>query len=273
MHNYTAWRDAFDPHLTELLHEVTRDEGRREVAGAHLADSGFHGHVVVHGHWGRPVLVFPSEAGSACDFANNGMVDAVRWLLDAGRVKLYCVDSADAITWSDRSCHWRSAPAATTSTSAGSSTRSCRSSTTTPAVQPTSSRSAAASAPSTPPTSPSARRPVPAGHLPVRQLRPDEVARWGDRGESTYFNNPTRLRRQPGRRPPRLAALAGVPAARRRAGRVGGRPDPGAAEHPPAGGLLADKGIPHELDVWGHDMPHDWPSWQRQLAHHLPRFC
>ena len=21
------------------------------------------------------------------------------------------------------------------------------------------------------------------------------------------------------------------------------------------------------------DVPHDWGSWQRQLAHHLPRFC
>ena len=29
--------------------------------------------------------------------------------------------------------------------------------------------------------------------------------------------------------------------------------------------------IPHELDVWGHDVPHDWPSWQAQLVHHLPR--
>ena len=37
--------------------------------------------------------------------------------------------------------------------------------------------------------------------------------------------------------------------------------------------LLARKGIPHELDVWGHDTPHDWPSWQAQLRHHLPRFC
>jgi esterase/lipase superfamily enzyme len=37
-------------------------------------------------------------------------------------------------------------------------------------------------------------------------------------------------------------------------------------------GLLAEKGIGHELDLWGHDVPHDWPSWRRQLAHHLPRF-
>jgi len=38
-------------------------------------------------------------------------------------------------------------------------------------------------------------------------------------------------------------------------------------------GLLAAKGIPHELDLWGYDVPHDWPSWRRQFAHHLPRFC
>jgi esterase/lipase superfamily enzyme len=38
-------------------------------------------------------------------------------------------------------------------------------------------------------------------------------------------------------------------------------------------GLLASKGIRHELDLWGHDVPHDWPSWRNQIAHHLPRFC
>ena len=38
------------------------------------------------------------------------------------------------------------------------------------------------------------------------------------------------------------------------------------------GGLLGEKGIPHEVDLWGHDVPHDWPSWRRQIAHHLPRF-
>jgi esterase/lipase superfamily enzyme len=37
--------------------------------------------------------------------------------------------------------------------------------------------------------------------------------------------------------------------------------------------VLREKGIRHELDVWGHDIPHDWPSWRAQLRHHLPRFC
>ena len=38
-------------------------------------------------------------------------------------------------------------------------------------------------------------------------------------------------------------------------------------------GLLAEKGLRHELDLWGHDVPHDWPSWRAQFGHHLPRFC
>ena len=57
--------------------------------------------VVSYGHWGRPVLAFPSERGRATDFADNGMVGAVQDLLDAGRVKLYCVDSYDGASWSD----------------------------------------------------------------------------------------------------------------------------------------------------------------------------
>lgn len=30
-------------------------------------------------------------------------------------------------------------------------------------------------------------------------------------------------------------------------------------------GILRDKGIPHWLDIWGYDMPHDWPTWQRMM--------
>ena len=37
--------------------------------------------------------------------------------------------------------------------------------------------------------------------------------------------------------------------------------------------LLDEKAISHELDVWGHDVSHDWPWWRKQIAHHLPRFC
>jgi esterase/lipase superfamily enzyme len=33
--------------------------------------------------------------------------------------------------------------------------------------------------------------------------------------------------------------------------------------------LLHHKGIPHELDVWGYDMRHDWPTWRAMLPYYL----
>ena len=58
------------------------------------------GNVVVYGHYGRPVLAFPAERGRAWDLQDQGMIDAVGGLLEAGRVKLYCVDAFDAESWS-----------------------------------------------------------------------------------------------------------------------------------------------------------------------------
>jgi esterase/lipase superfamily enzyme len=33
--------------------------------------------------------------------------------------------------------------------------------------------------------------------------------------------------------------------------------------------VLAAKGIPHHLDLWGHDIPHEWPTWRAMLPHVL----
>ena len=58
--------------------------------------------VAVYGYWGRPVLVFPAERGDAGEFERRGMVGAVSDLLGGGRAKLYCVDSFDSESWSNR---------------------------------------------------------------------------------------------------------------------------------------------------------------------------
>jgi esterase/lipase superfamily enzyme len=34
-------------------------------------------------------------------------------------------------------------------------------------------------------------------------------------------------------------------------------------------GVLNSKSIPHELDVWGTDITHDWPTWRKMLPHFL----
>ena len=34
---------------------------------------------------------------------------------------------------------------------------------------------------------------------------------------------------------------------------------------------LAAKGIPHLLDLWGHDVNHDWPWWRKMLPQCVER--
>jgi len=33
--------------------------------------------------------------------------------------------------------------------------------------------------------------------------------------------------------------------------------------------LLWSKGIPHNLDMWGHDVNHDWPWWRKMLPYYI----
>ena len=63
---------------------------------------GASGSVIAYGHWGRPVLVFPHEMGQADDFESWGMLEVVANLIDGGGVKLYCVDSYDSQSWSNK---------------------------------------------------------------------------------------------------------------------------------------------------------------------------
>ena len=60
------------------------------------------GSVIAYGHWGRPVLVFPHEMGRAEDFESWGMLEVVADLIEGGGVKLYCVGSYDAESWSNK---------------------------------------------------------------------------------------------------------------------------------------------------------------------------
>lgn len=35
--------------------------------------------------------------------------------------------------------------------------------------------------------------------------------------------------------------------------------------------VLSDKGIPHWLDIWGHDASHDWPWWRKMLPYFVEK--
>jgi esterase/lipase superfamily enzyme len=223
--------------------------------------------VIRHGHYGRPVIVFPSEAGRAEDFANNGMLGAVQDLVDAGRVSFFCVDSLDKFSWSaydqpteerarrHRVYHswleqsvlphiaWEMGGWQSNIITVGVSLGAYH------AVHLTFQRADVA--------------PMAIGLS--GNYDPTSWNGWGELGDATYFANPTAyvanmdgdhldwIRSRVsvllvvGEGPFEVSPTRSLPATREFAA------------------LLADKGIRHELDVWGHDSAHDWPWWQRSL--------
>jgi esterase/lipase superfamily enzyme len=229
--------------------------------------------VVGYGHWGRPALVFPSEQGRAWDFANNGMIGAVADLIEAGRVKLYCVDSFDAQSWAARDLPLEER---------GRRHAAYESWILDQVVPHMSGDSGGVTEFLTLGCSMGAYHALNfalkrADRFPLAlcfsgNYDPSAWHGWGERGDAAYFNNPTDY----------VAHLSGEHLdwlrSRLSALLVCGQGQwedttGSLASTRTMAGLLAGKGIRHELDLWGHDVPHDWPSWRRQLAHHLPRFC
>jgi esterase/lipase superfamily enzyme len=201
------------------------------------------GKVVIHGHYGRPVLVFPSEGGSAWDYESNGMVDAVAGVVEAGRAKLYCVDAFDS---GDRSQYesWiidqvvpfihddmgGAQDILTTGCSMGA---------------------------------------FHAANFVLRRADLFTAAicqsgnyEFGITGEVSGFHGD------------HLDWIRSRASFLLVCGQGMWEDTTGALESTKhLAWLLGEKGIRHELDLWGHDVPHDWPSWRAQIAHHLPRFC
>ena len=55
--------------------------------------------VVRWGHFGAPVLLFPTAGGDCEEVERFQMIQALRGLIEAGRIKVYSVDSVAGRTW------------------------------------------------------------------------------------------------------------------------------------------------------------------------------
>ena len=53
----------------------------------------------VYGHAGKPVLVFPTQEGRFFEFEDYGMIEVCQAEIEAGRLRFYTVDSIDAQSW------------------------------------------------------------------------------------------------------------------------------------------------------------------------------
>jgi esterase/lipase superfamily enzyme len=231
------------------------------------------GTVIVYGHYGRPLLVFPSEQGRAWDFEANGMVDAVSGLVDDGKVKLYCVDSFDASSWANRSIPIEERArrhqayeswiveevVAFVRDDCGGSVEVAATGCSMGAYHAANIVLRRADV-------------FPLGICLSGNYDPSSWNAWGERGDAAYFNNPMDY----------VAHLHGdhLDWLRSRVslllvcGQGQWEDTTGALDSTRRlASLLGGKAIRHELDLWGHDVAHDWPWWRLQLAHHLPRFC
>ena len=57
--------------------------------------------LVAYGHYGKPVVFFPTGGGDYLDCERFLMVRALRPLIDAGRIKLYAVESVCRESWTN----------------------------------------------------------------------------------------------------------------------------------------------------------------------------
>jgi esterase/lipase superfamily enzyme len=228
------------------------------------------GDVLIYGHWGRPLIAFPSQQGNVGDWESNGMIGAIEGLIEAGRVKVYCVASYDSGSWfsgaeleeaarrHNRYEDWlvnQVAPfihedcdGAEEILLAGASFGAYHA------------------------ANLALRRAdlFPVG-ICMSGVYDVTVTGGGERGMETYFHNPMDyVDHLHGEHLDWLRSQANLVLV---CGQGMWEDTTGALESTKRfAGVLARKGIRHELDLWGHDVPHDWPSWRRQVAHHLPRF-
>lgn len=244
---------------------------RRDHVKLYSPAIGADGDLIAYGHYGRPLLVFPSEQGYAFDFEDRGMIGMISGLIDAGRLKVYCVSSFD-------SASWRSGA----SLEEGAQRHGLYEDWIVHQVVPwihgdcggfqeiaVNGCSFGAYHAANFALKRADLFPLAICQSGVYDVT---VAGGGERGEAVYFNNPMDYVQH--LHGDHLEWLRSRVSLLLVCGQGQWEDTTGALESTKTfGRLLSSKGIACEVDLWGYDVPHDWPSWRMQIAHHMPRFC
>lgn len=226
-------------------------------------------HLWTYGQFGLPVIVFPTAAGFAHEWQAQGMVDALGPLLNGARIKLYCPESNVSEAWTRKD----NAPAYriqrhiayerfVLDTLVPFIRQDCGASAIPIGVAGASlgGMYAATFALKHPDTFRHAL--CMSGRYEARNFTN------GYDSPDVYYNNPLAF-------VPNLTGTA-LEHVRRNThvtlvcGR--GKWEEGCIEETIAlAGVLRRQEIPHECDLWGHDVAHDWVWWRRQAVYHFTR--
>lgn len=223
--------------------------------------------ILAFGHYGAPVIAFPSGGGQFYDFENNGMIEAVAHLIEAGKLKLYCPEGIDHESWLNHGVdpHWRAVRHhAYQDFIVNNLVPAIRVDCHTPDIKiaVTGCSLGAYHA---------INFALKFPHLFHYALgmsgRYDIEAICGQSDSAeVYYNNPLAYAYHLNngaldhvRWNTHLVLVCGQ----------GAWEDKCLHETHRLADLLAEKGISHERDIWGHDVEHHWHWWRKQIAHHF----
>lgn len=222
-----------------------------------------------YGHWGAPLVVIPTAAGFAHEWEAQGMLDVLSDLLDGGRLKLYCPESNVSQSWTSKEAHpaekalrHRAYEQFVVGELVPWIREDCASAGIRVAVSGASLGGYYAAN--------FALKYPEIFHYALCMSGRYDITNFTDgfTNGDVYFNNPLAyvpnlegdfLERV--RRGTHLALVCGQ-----------GPWEEGCIEETIAlADLLAAKDIPHERDIWGRDVSHNWAWWQRQARFHLAK--
>ena len=221
--------------------------------------------IVTYGYYGFPLLMFPTAAADFLEYERFYVIDAIRESIDSGKVKVFSINSINREGWLNDQLHpkykalrqthynnyiteevvpyiWNSCQGRVGIITAGASlgafhcmNQLCR------------------------------RPDLFAGCIAMSGAFDIRGYYKGDYyDDNVYFNNPVDY--LPNIGGPDLEAL-------RHKEHIHIVTGQGSYENPDASrrlsAILSAKGIPHELDLWGFDMPHDWPTWREMMRVYL----
>jgi esterase/lipase superfamily enzyme len=225
--------------------------------------------IVAYGHAGCPLLMFPTAAADYLEYERFYMVDAIKDLIESGRVRAYSINSVNKYSLLNKESHpgWK----------VEMLTRYDRY--VTDEVLPLIRNECGPDA-----------RPLTTGASLGALLAVNTYFKHSDlfRGtiamsgsydiynylesyfdDNVYFNNPEMYLKNlnDDYHLPRL----------RHADSIIVTTGQGAYEAPDRSrefsALLHSKAIPHRLEVWGHDVNHDWVWWRKMLPYYLDQLC
>jgi esterase/lipase superfamily enzyme len=239
----------------------------RHIDGWHSPSLHKHMEIVTYGHYGFPLILFPTAAADYLEYERFQLIDAISGFINSGKVKVFSINSINSESWLNRSMHpkykgirqqqynqyvteevvpyiWNSCQGRIGIITAGASLGAYHA------------------------ANQLFRRPdlfdgmiAMSGAYDIRGYYQDV----GHYDENIYFNNPVDYL-------PNLNDDHYLPMLQHKH-HIHILTGQGNYESPEASrrlaGLLGAKGIPHNLDVWGYDMPHDWPTWRSMLPHYL----